>query len=144
MPTPPRHATDTTDPTPAGEPERGQAMVEFAMVLPILALILFAVVEFGLAFWHFQQVSAAASEGARRATVSRTSDDPAGAAVEAAVAAVPSLDQGDVDVSVSPSPPWSIGEPVTVTVRYPEDITVMGVTFFSNDLTVERTMRVEQ
>ncbi len=122
--------------------EHAQATVEFALALPVLVLILFAVIEFGLAFWHFQQVSAAASEGARRASVSRTAGDPAGEAIAAAKASTPSLDPGDLSVSVTYS--WDVGDPVTVTVSYPEDITILGMTFFSSDLEVSRTMRVEQ
>lgn len=33
------------------DPERGQAMVEFALVLPILVLILLGIMQFGLLFW---------------------------------------------------------------------------------------------
>lgn len=45
--------------------ERGAAAVEFALLLPLLALLMFGIVEFGLAL-HRQQVLATASrEGAR-------------------------------------------------------------------------------
>ena len=39
---------------------------------------------------------------------------------------------------------WDPGDSVTVTVRYPEDITILGMTMFSKDLVGRRTMRVEQ
>lgn len=35
----------------SSEPPRGQALVEFALVLPILALILLGIMQFGLLFW---------------------------------------------------------------------------------------------
>ena len=82
-------------------PERAQATVEFAMILPILCLILFAVVEFGMAFWTFQQVSAAASEGARRAAVSRTYGDRATRAEQAAESASPGLDAGQIHGTIA-------------------------------------------
>ena len=124
--------------------EGGQAMVEFALVLPVLCLVLFAVIEFGLAFWTYQQVSAAASEGARRAAVSRTMGPGAAAAAaeQAARNASPNLEADQMDVDVVSG--WNAGDTVTVSVRYPQDITVMGVTFFDNDLVGRRTMRVEQ
>jgi len=43
----------------------GQAMVEFALVLPLLLLVMFGIVEFGRLFFSYAMVSAASREGAR-------------------------------------------------------------------------------
>ena len=51
------------------ETERGQALVEFTMVLPILLILLFALVDFGRAFYTWLLVTNAAREGARIAAV---------------------------------------------------------------------------
>ena len=123
-------------------PERAQATVEFAMILPILCLILFAVVEFGMAFWTYQQVSAAASEGARRAAVSRTFGNRDTLVRDAARAASPGLTASSMNVTTTST--WDPGDPVRVVVTYPEDITILGISMFDRDLRVERTMRVEQ
>ena len=48
-----------------GEHERGQALVEFAMVMPIMLLLLFALVDFGRAFYSWLLITNAAREGAR-------------------------------------------------------------------------------
>ncbi|HEX9180374.1 MAG TPA: TadE family protein, partial [Burkholderiales bacterium] len=49
--------------------QRGQALVEFALILPLLMLVLFGIVEFGRA-WNAKQVlTDAAREGARLAVV---------------------------------------------------------------------------
>jgi hypothetical protein len=49
--------------------ERGQATVEFALILPVLLLIVLGIIEFGRA-WNIQQVvTDAAREGARRAVI---------------------------------------------------------------------------
>ena len=40
-------------------------MVEFALVLPILLLVMFAIIEFGRLFFSYAMVSAASREGAR-------------------------------------------------------------------------------
>ncbi len=48
-----------------GRRERGQSMVEFALVLPLFLTIVFAVVEIGRAFATKQALTIAAREGAR-------------------------------------------------------------------------------
>ena len=45
--------------------ERGQSLVEFSLVVPVLTLILFGTLEFGLAFNHDLTVEYATREGAR-------------------------------------------------------------------------------
>ncbi len=51
------------------ETERGQSLVEFAMVLPLFLLLLFSIVDFGRAFYTWLVVTNAAREGARAAAV---------------------------------------------------------------------------
>src|SRR2546423_6017570 len=64
--------------------EQGQTMTEFALVLPVLALILFAVIQFGIVFNNYVTLTDATRAGARRAAVSRQ-DPNHDAAVIAAV-----------------------------------------------------------
>lgn len=122
-------------------PERGQATVEFALVLPVLCLILFSVLEFGTAFWRYQQLSAAASEGARRAAVTRAAPDRTSQIETAVRNASPSLEADQLSIAVSSS--WRPGDPVTVAVSYPERISVVGISFFDANLVSRRTARVE-
>ena len=49
--------------------ERGAALVEFAIVLPLLALLLFGMIEFAIAFNDYQSIRQGAREGARQAVV---------------------------------------------------------------------------
>jgi Flp pilus assembly protein TadG len=51
------------------EDERGVAVVEFALLMPLLLLILTGVIQFGLAFSQYQVFQGAAREGARCAAV---------------------------------------------------------------------------
>ena len=51
--------------------EEGVALVEFALVLPILALLLFAMIDFGKAFNYWIDETHLANEGARWAVVDR-------------------------------------------------------------------------
>ena len=49
--------------------QRGGAAVEFALVLPLLAIILFGTIDFSLLFYNKQVLSNASREGARSAIV---------------------------------------------------------------------------
>lgn len=49
----------------------GMAMVEMVFVLPVLLLLLFGIVEFGVLFGQWQTLTNAAREGAREAVVFR-------------------------------------------------------------------------
>ena len=49
--------------------ERGVIAVEFAIVFPLLALIFFGIVQFGIAFSKYEVYTGAAREGARFAAV---------------------------------------------------------------------------
>lgn len=61
-------------------------MVEFVFILPVLLLVLFSIVEFGILFGRWQTLSNAAREGARTAVVYRKDCDTT--AVEAEVRTV--------------------------------------------------------
>lgn len=55
--------------------EEGAAAVEFALILGLLAILVFGLLEYGLAFWQVQNLRAAAREGARVAAVRGTNAD---------------------------------------------------------------------
>src|SRR5207244_12501351 len=67
--------------------EKGQTMVEFAIALPVLCLILFAVIQFGIVFNNYIALTDATRAGASRAAVRRQSGDPEGACMAANQAA---------------------------------------------------------
>jgi Flp pilus assembly protein TadG len=52
--------------------ERGQELIEFALVLPILAALVFGVVEFGLIIFSYNTIGDAAQVGARYGVVHPT------------------------------------------------------------------------
>ena len=125
-------------------------MVEFAIVLPILLMVVFGIIQFGITFNHYLTLTDAVRAGARQAAVSRIAADPAGAA-EARVrsAASGSLDDADLDVTVTPYDPQSgqakfaQGGDVTVTATYPYSINLLGFVVKSGRLTSQTTERVE-
>src|SRR5437867_11354782 len=90
--------------------QRGQSMTEFALVLPILALLLFGVIQFGLVFNNYLTLTDAVRAGARKAAVSRQAADPVGNATQAV------LDSG-ADITIDPNKvsvtsDWQPGDPV--------------------------------
>lgn len=52
--------------------ERGAALVEFALVIPLLTLFLFGIVQFGIAYDKQQSINSAAREGARLGALDST------------------------------------------------------------------------
>jgi Flp pilus assembly protein TadG len=55
--------------------ERGQSLVEFAMVVPILLLLVFAIIDFGRLLMNQVTLTNAVREGARIAAVGATSGE---------------------------------------------------------------------
>jgi len=55
--------------------ERGQSSVEFALILPLLLLVLFGIVEFARAFNAYNDLNQMAAAGARFAAVGRYPGD---------------------------------------------------------------------
>lgn len=99
--------------------------MEFALVLPLLLILLFGIVEFAVAFNRAQAVEASAREGARLASISTTTTGDVSARVNDALTGI-ALD-GAVSVAVSPGGQPCFGrqgEQVSVTVSTPHDINI--------------------
>lgn len=105
--------------------ERGAAAVEFALLVPILIMIILGIVEFGRAYNVQVSLTNAAREGARSMAISNAKADAVLATVNAAPSLNPQLKSTDVDFkyvaipATSPGPTaCSPGRQVTVTVTY--------------------------
>ena len=68
--------------------EKGQAMVEFALILPPLLLIMLAILQFGVVFNDYLELTDGVRAGARTAAVSRQASNPVAATVVGAAAGV--------------------------------------------------------
>lgn len=123
--------------------EKGQSMVEFVLVFPVLALLLFAVVQFGIVFHNYVTLTDAVRAGSRQAAVGRHLADPVAAAEERVRESAANLDQVKLDVDVDPPDVWLPGEDVTVEATYPYSINLLGIVVASGDLTSKTTERVE-
>ncbi len=121
--------------------DRGQTTTEFALVLPILALILFAVIQFGITFNNYVALTDATRAGARKAAVGRHEADPHGTAEAAVRASASDLKQAELAVTVTST--FEAGKDVTVRATYPYSISLLGVVVKSGRLASTTTERVE-
>jgi Flp pilus assembly protein TadG len=121
--------------------QKGQSMTEFALVLPILALLLFGVIQFGIVFNNYIQVTDAVRAGARKGAVGRHLQNPEAAVIQTVRDASTNLNQSDLDVSVSSS--FQQGEDVSVTATYPYSINLLGLVVKSGRMSSTTKERVE-
>jgi len=124
-------------------------MVEFAIVAPILLLLVFGIIQFGITFNNYLTLTDAVRAGARQAAVSRTLADPVGAATSRVISASSDLNASNVAVTVTPYDPssgtdsWVQGGDVTVKATYPYSISLLGLVVKSGLMTSQTTERVE-
>jgi Flp pilus assembly protein TadG len=121
--------------------QQGQSLTEFALALPILALLLFAVIQFGIVFNNYVTLTDATRAGARKAAVGRQLANPQNATITAVRNSATDLNQGDLSVSVTST--WQPGADVAVTATYPYAISLLGLVVKSGRLSTTTTERVE-
>jgi Flp pilus assembly protein TadG len=121
--------------------EQGQSLTEFALALPILALLLFAVIQFGIVFNNYVTLVDATRAGARKGAVGREQANPSGAVIAEVKASASDLKQGQLGVTVSST--WQPSSDVTVTATYPYHISLLGLVVKSGNLRSTTTERVE-
>ncbi|MDQ3691279.1 MAG: pilus assembly protein [Chloroflexota bacterium] len=144
--------------------ERGQALVEFALILPLFLMIVVGIIQFGLALNFWLDMQRIANQGARWAVVNEYPGCPRSGPNTLACGTSTTLQeylanervaQGEnLDVSICfPSGTSTAGQPVKVKITQPLNFLAV-VTFFrhadgsdrglSFDLHAEATMRLEQ
>jgi Flp pilus assembly protein TadG len=119
---------------------RGIAAVEFALVAPILCLLLMGTVKFGLTLINYVALTDAVREGARQLAVSRGASTPRTTTVNRLYGAAPSLTQASITITTlvngtactsdsgcATALGSAQGQPATVTASYPCDLTIMAV-----------------
>jgi Flp pilus assembly protein TadG len=135
--------------------EDGQALVEFALVAPLLLMVLFGIISFGKAFNYWNDANHLSAEGARYAAVNRK-PDPANAASlqdqirlqgdtselrNGGTTDVPTASQVCVDF---PNGTSAIGDPVRVTMTFTYHwIPILGASAPSTTITSTAVMRLE-
>jgi Flp pilus assembly protein TadG len=94
--------------------EEGAAAVEFALIVGLLAILVFGLLEYGLAFWQVQNLRAAAREGAREAAVGGDSTAIEQAMVDSSAGSL----TGSESIAITPAvcDEDTRGEPITVEI----------------------------
>ncbi|MDX6396687.1 MAG: hypothetical protein QOJ43_95 [Gaiellaceae bacterium] len=123
--------------------DRGQTMVEFALVLPVLCLVIFGIIQCGLLYNHYITLTDATRVGARKAAVSRQLANPGALATAATINAASGLSVPPLDVQVSAPAGWVAGADVTVQATYPYDLNILGIVVASGKLNSKTTERLE-
>jgi Flp pilus assembly protein TadG len=123
--------------------KKGQALVELALILPILIMIILATMEFGRVFYSYLVITNASREGARAGVVG-TDDYGIKTKVKNAATTLPLTDS---QITITPSQgSRPRGAPLTVQVNY--SVTLVApipnvVVPNPFPLTATTTMRVE-
>ncbi|HLY93473.1 MAG TPA: TadE/TadG family type IV pilus assembly protein [Gaiellaceae bacterium] len=126
--------------------ERGQAAVEFALIAPVLIILVLGVIQIGIAFNHYLTITDAARAGARTAIVARFTGINSGDVQTAVQNAASSLDQSQLKVTADDptDPTWTkAGTDIVVTVTYPYSINLLGLVVASGNLTSTMTEPLE-
>ena len=125
--------------------EKGQAMVEFALLLPILLLLFSGIINFGWIFGNQLLANNAAREAARYTAIhysDSSSDNDSAVAAGIVTARAPTLVSPSVTVSKSAS-----GDSITVKIgSYVNLLTPLMSAIFPNgqySVTAQCTMRLE-
>lgn len=79
--------------------ESGAAAVEFALVLPILVVLLIGIVEYGSVYNAQLMLTSAAREGARTMAVTGSAAEARTAVIDAAVGLMPAVTAADITVT---------------------------------------------
>ena len=133
-------ARPISNPIRKARSEGGQTLVEFALVLPVLVLLLVAIVELGLILNTYVEVTDAARVGARKASILREDGSGITQAIAAAKQSTSSLDESQLGVEVT-TQPWPKGTPIEVRVTYPVSIDILGFVVNSFELEAKATAR---
>ncbi len=123
--------------------ESGASLAEFALILPILLIMLFGIVEFGIAFNRAQAIEAGAREGARLASLQSTTQADINNRVNATLAGIP-FDSSPVIAAASPALcAGRAGEAVTVVVTADHDVNIPPIINQTITLTGQAVFRCE-
>jgi Flp pilus assembly protein TadG len=123
--------------------ERGQTAVEFALITPIILVLLLGVIQVGMAFHDYITLTDAARAGARKAVVVRFTGQTNAQLQQNVRDAAGDLNQSNLQVTVSTPSPLASGGTVTVTATYPYSIDLLGFVVASGNLTSTMTDRLE-
>ena len=108
--------------------ESGQAAVEFALIMPLLLLLLVGIIEFGRGWNDHQVITDAAREAARKCVIANSvvTLDSVKNVAKSAMAAAGISSADSMFTVVGFARPNPTGEPCTVTIALPYTFTFLG------------------
>jgi Flp pilus assembly protein TadG len=126
-----------------GKKQKGQALVEFAIILPIVILVLMAILEFGIMLNTYLKIENAAREGARAGIVGKSYTE-----IGTLVTTIsPSLNSSKMSVVITPTEAQrKSGGTLTVKVNYNYETMLPIISSIIGDsiiLRSETSMRIE-
>lgn len=123
--------------------QKGQALVEFAVVLPVLLLLVMGIAQFGMLLSSYLTLENAAREAARAGIIGSTDTE----IEEVITTSSPNLEKEKLTIDITPSEgSRTSGESLTVNLTYKYDLTVPVISsLFGNvvELNAETSMRIE-
>lgn len=131
---------------PSARTRRGAAVVEFAIIAPLIFLFVFGIIEFGRLVMVQQVLTNASREGARRAVVRETTDADVRSTVEDMLDDS-QIDGATVTVTTTLATPPDSADMKTVTIAIPfESVSWLPTPLFLNGTTLNAstTMRQEE
>jgi len=119
--------------------EKGASAVEFALILPILVMLVFGIFQFGIAYNNYITITHAAREGARLAAVDLNNEDLKDIIIERAYP-IPLTEE---DIFIDTPLGTDIGDPVEVEITYNITVEIPLVGSWNIPLTSKAVMRLE-
>jgi Flp pilus assembly protein TadG len=120
--------------------ESGQGVVEFALVLPLLAIMILAIVQLGVLYNNYETLTDATRAGARVAAVTAAATCKA-TAEQAVRDSAYNLTQSQLTPNATCA--VASGSQLTVTATYPYSINLLGLVVKSGTLTSTTKERKE-
>ena len=123
--------------------QKGQALVEFAIVLPLILLIVLGIVQFGMLLNSYLSLTNAAREGARTGVIGGNNYD----IIETIINTSPTLNPSKMTIVPSPAEGYRVsGGTLTVSIDYNYEFTVPIISsLFNNNIVLktQTSMRIE-
>jgi Flp pilus assembly protein TadG len=124
--------------------QKGQALVEFAVILPLLLLIIMGIIEFGLMLNSYLTVRNVSREGARAGIVGSTNTEIENTIISTS----PNLEEDNLDIDIVPlnQVDRKSGGTLTVQVTYKYKLIVPIISSLLGneiDLKAQTSMRIE-
>lgn len=123
--------------------EKGQSLVEFALIIPLILLILMGILEFGVMLNTYLAINHSSKEGARLGALGGTDTE----ILAGIISSSPTLDPAKITVHIDPIQSTRIrGSAITVKVVYNYNVMLPVVSSIINksvNLEAQTSMRTE-